>query len=77
VGVYAVRQNPVLYKNLMAALEGRPLEKFQPGGTYLLIYNLGDGDGILSKWSITFAGKIAFRIKDRIDRRFIRTFQEI
>jgi NADH dehydrogenase FAD-containing subunit len=77
VGVYAVRQNPVLHKNLMAALEDGPLEKFQPGGTYLLIYNLGDGEGILSKWSITFAGKLAFRIKDRIDRRFMRTFQEI
>jgi NADH dehydrogenase FAD-containing subunit len=77
VGVYAVRQNPVLYKNLMAALEDRPLEKFQPGGTYLLIYNLGDGEGILSKWTLTFAGKLAFRIKDYIDRRFIRTFQEI
>ena len=77
VGVYAVRQNPVLYRNLMAGLDGGPLEKFIPGGTYLLIYNLGDGEGILSKWSLTFSGKLAFRIKDRIDRRFIQTFQEI
>ena len=77
VGVYAVRQNAVLYGNLLAGLEDRPLSRFSPGGKYLLIYNLGDGDGILSKWSITFAGKIAFRIKDRIDRRFIKTFQEI
>ncbi|MDR3631346.1 MAG: FAD-dependent oxidoreductase [Desulfocapsaceae bacterium] len=76
VGVYAVRQNPVLYRNLLAALEGRPLEKFSPGGKYLLIYNLGDGEGILSKYSITFAGRLAFLIKDRIDRRFIATFQE-
>ncbi len=76
VGVYAVRQNPVLYRNLMAGLEGGPLEKFLPGGTYLLIYNLGDGQGILSKWSLTFSGRLAFRIKDRIDRRFIQTFQE-
>ena len=76
VGVYAVRQNPVLYRNLMAALEGRPLEKFIPGGTYLLIYNLGDGQGILSKWSLTFSGRLAFSIKDRIDRRFIQAFQE-
>jgi NADH dehydrogenase FAD-containing subunit len=76
VGVYAVRQNPVLYRNLLASLEDRPLEKFQPGGRYLLIYNLGDGDGILSKWCITFSGKLAFYLKDRIDRRFIRTFQD-
>jgi NADH dehydrogenase FAD-containing subunit len=76
VGVYAVRQNPVLYRNLMACLEGKPLEKFAPGGKYLLIFNLGDGDGVLSKWSLTFSGKLAFYIKDRIDRRFIRTFQK-
>ena len=75
VGVYAVRQNPVLYRNLMAFLEGKPLEKFTPGGKYLLIYNLGDGEGVLSKWSISFSGKIAFMIKNYIDRKFIKTFQ--
>lgn len=76
VGVYAVRQNPVLYQNLLACLEGRPLVKFAPGGTYLLIYNLGDGEGVLGKWSIAFAGRLAFSLKDWIDRRFIRKFQE-
>lgn len=75
VGVYAVRQNSVLYRNLMACLDGKEPEKFSPGGKYLLIYNLGDGEGILSKWNITFSGKLAFRIKDYIDRRFIQTFQ--
>ncbi|MGB5445926.1 MAG: FAD-dependent oxidoreductase, partial [Psychromonas sp.] len=48
VGVYAVRQNLVLYNNLMAALAGNPLETFSPGGDYLLIYNLGDGEGVFS-----------------------------
>ncbi len=76
VGVYAVRQNPVLYHNLMAGLTGGRLEKFSPGGSYLLIYNLGDGEGVLAKWSFVFAGKLAFVVKDHIDRRFIRTFQE-
>lgn len=76
VGVYAVRQNPVLLHNLLASLEGRPLKTFEPGGTYLLIYNLGDGDGVLAKWSLAFSGKLAFTIKDWIDRRFIKNFQE-
>jgi NADH dehydrogenase FAD-containing subunit len=76
VGVYAVRQNSVLCNNLMACLDDRQPEKFSPGGGYLLIYNLGDGEGILAKWSITFSGKTAFLIKDLIDRRFIRTFQK-
>ena len=40
VGVYAVRQNPVLYHNLMAALDGAPLQPFDPGGDYLLIFDV-------------------------------------
>jgi NADH dehydrogenase FAD-containing subunit len=44
VGVYAVRQNPILYYNLLASLEGwQQLKRFHPGGSYLLIFNLGDG----------------------------------
>lgn len=74
VGVYAVRQNPVLYHNLMCRLEGRALKQFTPGGDYLRIYNLGDGDGLLAKWSLVFSGKFAFFIKDYIDRSFITKF---
>jgi NADH dehydrogenase FAD-containing subunit len=77
VGVYAVRQNPILYQNLMAALEGSKLTPFDPGGEYLLIFNLGDGTGIFHKWGIQFGGRIAFRIKDYIDRKFVKAFQAI
>ena len=75
VGVYAVRQNPVLYHNLMAALTGGELQPFDPGGGYLLIYNLGDDTGIFCKWPIIFGGRLAFRIKDYIDRKFMAKFQ--
>jgi len=75
VGVYAVRQNPILYHNLLASLEGRPLEPFDPGGKYLLIFNLGEGEGVLHKGWLTFGGRLAFWIKDLIDRRFMRRFQ--
>lgn len=77
VGVYAVRQNPVLVDNLLAKVEDKPLRPFDPGGSYLLIFNLGDGTGILYKWSILFGGRLAFFIKDYIDRKFMRTFQAI
>jgi len=75
VGVYAVRQNGVLYNNLLGCLDRKEPKKFSPGGSYLLIYNLGDGEGVLAKWGITFSGRLAFRIKDYIDRKFIRSFQ--
>jgi len=75
VGVYAVRENPILYRNLMAALEGQPLMRFSPQKRYLLILNMGDGSGILAKGSLAFQGRWAFRFKDWIDRRFMARFQ--
>jgi NADH dehydrogenase FAD-containing subunit len=75
VGVYAVRQNRLLFDNLMAALGGGDLGAFEPGGAYLLIFNLGDGRGIYWKRGLVWAGRLAFLLKDRIDRRFMRRFQ--
>ena len=77
VGVYAVRENPVLYHNLMASLEGKDLQPFDPGGDYLLIFNMGDGTGILYKKWLTLDGRLAFIIKDYIDRRFMGKYQSI
>ena len=77
VGVYAVRENPVLYHNLMATLEGDELHPFDPGGSYLLIFNTGGGKGILGKNSLIFSGRLAFMIKDYIDRKFMKEFHAI
>jgi NADH dehydrogenase FAD-containing subunit len=77
VGVYAVRQNPVLYENLMAAMEGRALKTFSPGGAYLLIFNLGGGAGVFYKNGVMLNGRMAFWIKNLIDKRFMRKFQSI
>ncbi len=75
VGVYAVRQNPILYHNLMAALEGGEMQTFVPQKSYLLIFNLGNGKGIFWKGKKVFAGRAAFWLKDRIDRKFMKAFQ--
>jgi NADH dehydrogenase FAD-containing subunit len=75
VGVYAVRENPVLYHNLMARLENETLMPFDPDGNYLLIFNLGGGQAVLHKGWLTLHGRLAFRIKDYIDRKFMKKFQ--
>jgi NADH dehydrogenase FAD-containing subunit len=75
VGVYAVRQNPVLHHNLMAALEDRSLQAFQPQDSYLLIYNLGDNTGIFYRGNWMWKGRLVFHLKDYIDRKFMRKFQ--
>ncbi len=75
VGVYAVRQNLPLHRNLSAFLEGRPLQRFDPGGDYLLILNLGDRTGLFRRKGIVWSGRLAFQLKNYLDTRFMRKFQ--
>ncbi len=71
VGLHAVRQGETLRRNLLAALEGRPLSPFEPKRSYLIILNMGDGTGITRKGGFVHYGPQAFRTKDLIDRRFV------
>jgi NADH dehydrogenase FAD-containing subunit len=75
VGVYAVRENPILYHNLIAALEGGKMEIFSPQKYFLLIFNMGNGKGIYWKKKWAWGGRLAFFLKDYIDRKFMKTFQ--
>jgi len=75
VGVYAVRQNPILYQNLLAALEGGELKPFNTSEVYLLLFNLGDGKAIFLRKGWIWYGRFNFLLKDYIDRRFMRKFQ--
>lgn len=75
VGVYAVRQNPILHHNLLSALEGGVMETFVPQKSYLLIFNLGNGTGIFCRNGLVLGGRWPFRLKDYVDRKFMRTFQ--
>jgi len=74
-GVYAVRQGPVLTANLRARLMGQPLEPYRPQRDFLSLLNLGDGRAIGSKWGVSVEGTSVFKLKDRIDRRFVDRFQ--
>ena len=62
-------------EKLLAALEGKPFAPFDPGGDYLLIFNLGHRTGILKKRELILKGRIAFILKDYIDRKFMTKFQ--
>ena len=74
-GVYAVRQGPVLARNLRAALAGRPLERYRPQRDFLTLLNLGDGRALGAKWGLSFEGRWVMALKDRIDRRFVERFR--
>jgi NADH dehydrogenase FAD-containing subunit len=75
VGVYAVRQNPILYHNLLAALEGGVMKPFETSQVYLLLFNLGNGKAIFLRKGWIWCSRFNFLLKDYIDRRFMRKFQ--
>ena len=72
-GVYAVRQGPLLYSNIIAFCRGESLEAFVPQKKYLLILNLA-GYGIAVRGKLVLGGRTWFRIKDSIDRKYIKKF---
>jgi selenide, water dikinase len=75
-GVYAVRQGPVLWDNLQRLLAGRKLRHFAPQRGFLKLLNTGNGRAIGEWKGLSFEGAWAWRLKDTIDRRFMRMHQD-
>lgn len=73
-GVYAVREGPVLMDNLRAAAAGRPLRAYTPQREFLTLLNLGDGTALGARNGLAARGRAVYRLKDRIDRRFMERF---
>jgi pyridine nucleotide-disulfide oxidoreductase family protein len=74
-GVYAVRAGPVLTGNLQRALAGRPLEPYRPQRRSLYLLAAGPREAIVSWGAFSASGRLAWRWKDWIDRRFMRRYQ--
>ena len=76
-GVYAVRAAPVLYQNLRAAISGGPMLHFRPQPDYLKLVSTGRKSAVGEKFGIQVKGPWLWRLKDRIDRAFMRKFHEL
>ncbi|MCS7270098.1 MAG: selenide, water dikinase SelD [Gemmataceae bacterium] len=73
-GVYAVRQGPVLQANVRAFLTGQPLRPFRPQRRCLYLLNLSDGRAVGNYGRLAFSGRWVRRWKQRIDQRWLSSF---
>lgn len=77
-GVYAVRAAPVLYDNLRVALSGSGrMRVFRPQRDYLKLVSTGDRTAVADKFGLRAGGTWLWRLKDRIDRRFMARFHDL
>jgi len=75
-GVHAVKAGPVLAENLYTVLAGSAaqLKDYQPRKSSLYLLACGPQYAIASWGLISFEGRWVWRLKDWIDRRFIKRF---
>lgn len=75
LGVFGVRQAPILLHNLIASLRGEPLREYQPQRRYLSILNLGNGRGLALWGPLWWRGRLALKAKRRLDHRFMAHYR--
>jgi selenide,water dikinase len=77
-GVYAVRAGPVLARNLRAWVRGEALEAWRPQRRALYLVTTGGPEAVVVRDDLpALQGRWIWRLKDRIDRAFMRRFSEL
>ncbi len=75
-GVYAVRMAKPLEANLRASVSGKSLRDYEPQKRILSLIGTADGRAVASWGPLAFCSGSMWSWKDRIDRRFMRLFEE-
>ena len=73
-GVFAVRQGPVLFKNIQRFVGNKEMVAYRPQRSFLTILSCGDQFAIASKGKFSISGKWVWQWKDWIDQRFMNRF---
>ena len=76
-GVYAVREAPVLFDNLRAALSGGTMRPYKPQRDYLKLISMGEKSALAEKFGTAREGPLLWKLKDYIDRNFMDQFDTL
>ncbi len=77
-GVFAVRAAPILEANLRAALQGAIASaSFRPQRDYLKLISTGSKSALAEKFGLAHGAPWLWRMKDWIDRRFMRSLSDL
>ncbi len=76
-GVFAVRQAPVLLHNLRADLTGGHRKPYVPQRDYLKLISLGSKRAVADKAGFRVAGRVLWKLKDKIDQDFMAKFTDL
>ena len=76
-GVFAVRQAPILFANLRAALSGGDFKDYQPQTDYLKLISLGRKSALAEKFGTARRGRLLWLWKNRIDLKFMTQFRDL
>lgn len=74
-GVHAVRQGPVLWRNLRSLARGEPLARYAPQPDFLRLLNTGDGKALLDYRGWTVHARWCWWWKHSLDNRFVSRFR--
>lgn len=75
-GVYAVRQGPVLWDNIKRLLANRKVNDYVPQTGFLKLINTADNKSIAEYRGRTFYSGLSWKLKDRIDVKFMKMYQD-
>ncbi|MFL5255858.1 MAG: selenide, water dikinase SelD [Rhodopila sp.] len=75
-GVWAVRAGAPLADNLRRAARRKPLQRWRPQQDALVILGLGNGRAVAWRNGIALRGRHIWRLKDWIDRRWMRMYSD-
>jgi len=73
-GVYAVREAQILHHNICGLVNHTKLRSYETQNDYLKLISLGEKRAVADKWGLTISGLWLWKLKDRIDERFMSQF---